>query len=66
MWLAYDRSDATDFHWKVGQAIRWKLQLTNQLEVDMSTEATTAVPLFPFFTGSPQSSKFGVLEIPEP
>ena len=39
-------SDATDFRWKVGQAIRWKLQLTNQLEVDTSTEATTAVPLF--------------------
>mgnify|MGYP006921077100 CR=1 FL=1 len=46
MWLAHDLSDATDFHWKVGQAIRWKLQLTSQLEVDTSTEATTAVPLF--------------------
>ena len=52
MWLAHDLSDATDFHWKVGQAIRWKFQLTNQLEVDTSTEATTAVPLFPFFRGS--------------
>ena len=61
MWLARDLSDATDFCWKVGQAIQWKLQLTNQLEVDTSTEATTAVPFFSVF-----HRYFKGLGIPEP